>query len=325
MKATAIAPSNIALIKYWGKRNEKLRIPSNSNISMNLSNFYTITTVEFSSQYRKDNVIINNTSNEKEVNKVIKHLNRIRKIAHLNQKAKVVSQNNFPTASGIASSASGFAALTVASAKAAGLTLSEKELSILARQGSGSACRSIPDGFVEWVTGDSNETSFAYSLYSPKYWNIVDIVAIVGFEKKEVSTTDGQQIAHTSPFYNTRLEKIDKKIHSIKQAIKEKNFTVFGKIIEQEALELHTIMLTSTPSLIYWNPATITIIKRIKQLRKKNILCYFTIDAGPHVHVICEEKNIKIITTELEKIQDIRQVVVNYPSKGSFISNQYLF
>src|SRR3989338_6357678 len=141
MKATAIAPSNIAFIKYWGRKDEALRLPENGSISMNLNNLLTTTTVEFSPAFTGDSFSLNGVEDAEEQQRVIKHLDRIRQAAKIAEKARVVSRNNFPTGTGLSSSASGFAALTVAGAKAAGLNFSEKELSILARQGSGSACR----------------------------------------------------------------------------------------------------------------------------------------------------------------------------------------
>src|SRR5690242_8011132 len=147
MKQTAVAPSNIAFVKYWGrKKEESLRLPANGSISMNLSNLLTTTTVEFNKNFDNDEVIFNGEKEEIIGNRAIAHIDRIRKFAKITTKAKVVTKNNFPTGTGLSSSASGFAALTVAASVAAGLKLSEKELSILARQGSGSACRSIPDG-----------------------------------------------------------------------------------------------------------------------------------------------------------------------------------
>ena len=189
MKATAVAPSNIAFIKYWGKKNEKLRLPTNGSISMNLSNLHTTTTVEFNKDLDDDTVIINRQQVDSlKKDRVIKHLDRIRKMAKINLRAKVVSQNNFPMGGGLSSSASGFAALTVAGSSAAGLRLSEKELSILARYASGSSCRSIPDGFVEWLGGNSKETSYAISLYRPSYWGICDVIVVVDTKEKEVTT-----------------------------------------------------------------------------------------------------------------------------------------
>jgi len=147
MKATAIAPSNIAFTKYWGRKDEILRLPENGSISMCLSNLLTTTTVEFSPNYTKDEITINGGGlEENEAERIIKHLDRVRKLANTNHKAKMVSNNNFPSGTGLSSSASGFAALSLAASKAAGLDLNEKDLSILARLGSGSACRSIPSG-----------------------------------------------------------------------------------------------------------------------------------------------------------------------------------
>jgi len=160
MKATAKAPANIASIKYWGRKDEKLRLPANDSISMNLSEVFTITTVEFSESYKKDEVkLVGKKLDRKEEKRIIDHLDRVRNLAKIKTFAKVVTKNNFPTGTGIASSASGFAALTVAAVKASGLEFSERQLSILARQGSGSACRSIPDGFVELKSGSSSDSS----------------------------------------------------------------------------------------------------------------------------------------------------------------------
>ena len=201
MKATAIAPSNIAFIKYWGKKDEILRLPENGSLSMNLSGLQTTTTVEFSPQFSEDYIEINGIREPNEGNRAIKHLDRVRALAKVSEFAKVVTKNNFPTGTGLSSSASGFAALTVAATKAAGLNLPEKELSILARQGSGSACRSIADGFVEWIDGDTSDTSYAISLYPPGYWDIVDVVAVVSEGRKDVSTSEGQKLVRSSPFF----------------------------------------------------------------------------------------------------------------------------
>ena len=191
MKSTAVAPSNIAFIKYWGKKDELLRLPENGSISMNLSNLLTTTTVEFSEQYSHDSLLINGVQELHEEKRAVQHLDRIRKLAGTSLKAKVVSVNNFPSSTGLSSSASGFAALTVAAADAAGLDLSEKEQSILARQGSGSACRSIPSGFTEWLDGNTSDDSYAVQVYPPDYWDIIDIVAIVNTGKKDISTSIG--------------------------------------------------------------------------------------------------------------------------------------
>lgn len=325
MKATATAPSNIAFTKYWGKKNEDLKIPENGSISMNLNNLLTTTTVEFNPEYKKDSVVINNKNDLKESEKVIKQLDLIRKRTKKFLKAKVVSINNFPIGTGLSSSASGFAALTLAATKAIGLNLTEKELSILTRQGSGSACRSIPDGFVEWIGGDSSETSYAKSLYPSKYWTIVDVVAIISKERKDIPSTDGQKLARTSPFFITRLNNINKKINQFKKSLETKNFTEFGQIIENEALELHAIMLTSTPSLIYWQPETVKLMKLVKKWRSEDLEVYFTINTGQDVHLIIEEKNTKELIQKLKGIKEVKNIIINQPSVGARLTEKHLF
>lgn len=325
MKATAVAPSNIAFIKYWGKKDEILRLPENGSISMNLSNLTTATTVEFNKSFKEDEIIINNQKEEIAESRTIKHLDRIRKIANINYKAKVVTNNNFPTGTGLSSSASGFAALTVAGAKAAGLNLSKKELSILARQGSGSACRSIPDGFVKWLDGNTSETSYAISLFSENYWDIVDVVAVVSKNKKEVSTTEGQKLAGSSPFFPIRLERIKEKIKLIRKYMMNKDFIKFGELVEAEALELHAIMLTSTPSLIYLLPGSLRIMHLIKKWRQEGLQVYFTVNTGQDIHLICQKKDAEEVSKRALLVSEVKKTIINYPSQGAHLINQHLF
>ncbi len=325
MKASAVAPSNIAFIKYWGKKDEALRLPENGSISMNLSNLLTTTTVEFDPKYKEDEIIINNQKEENEGSRAIKHLDRIRELANINDKAKVVTKNNFPTGTGLSSSASGFAALTVAGAAAAGLSLSEKERSILARQGSGSACRSIPDGFVEWLDGDTSETSYAVSIYKENYWKIADVVAVVSKNKKEVSTTQGQKLVGSSPFFPARLENIKDKIKLIKQYMAEKNFQAFGELLESEALELHSIMLTSKPSLIYLLPASLKIMHLAKKWRAEGLPVYFTVNTGQDIHLICQKKDVDAVVKKLNGVEEVSKTIVNYPAKGAYLLEDHLF
>lgn len=330
MKSTAIAPSNIAFTKYWGRKDEVLRLPENGSISMCLSNLLTTTTVEFSPAYQKDEIIINGGGppaggEADEAQRAIKHLDRVRKLAGIDQKAKVVSNNNFPSGTGLSSSASGFAALTLAASKAAGLDLSEKELSILARQGSGSACRSIPSGFVEWLDGDTSETSYAIQIFPPDHWAIADVVAVVSEGKKEVATSLGQQTARSSPFMPVRLSHMKERNRQVKKLIAEKNFAEFGPLMEQEALELHTIMLTQTPPLIYWTPGTLRIMKLTSHWRAEGIPVYFTINTGQDIHLICEAENIEKVQAKLKKLEEVKEIIVNTPGKGARLSKDHLF
>ena len=324
-KATAVAPSNIAFIKYWGKKDEVLRLPENGSISMNLSNLLTTTTVEFDKSLKEDLVTLNAKKESLENNRAIKHIDRIRKLAKISEKVKIVTENNFPTGTGLSSSASGFAALTVAGAAAAGLKLSEKELSILARQGSGSACRSIPDGFVEWLDGDTSETSYAKSLYKPDYWDFVDVVAVVNVGPKDVATSEGMKGAVSSPFFSVRRSHMQQKIKTIKKFMKQKDFSAFGELVEAEALEMHAIMLTSIPSLIYWLPGTIRMMRQVKKWRSEGLQVYFTVNTGQDIHLICEKKNVKKVVSLVEEIEGVQKTIINYPSQGTRLVEKHLF
>ena len=326
MKATAIAPTNIAFTKYWGKKDEVLRLPENGSVSMTLSSLLTTTTVGFSPDFKRDQININGGSVEEgEAERVIKHLDRVRKMAGINLKAKVVSNNNFPIGTGLSSSASGFAALTLAAVAAAGLKLSVKELSILARQGAGSACRSIPGGFVEWLDGNTSETSYAVQIFPPNYWKIADMVALVSTGKKEVPSSLGMKSAKSSPFMKLRLSRMKEKNKLVKKFIKERNFKALGGLTEQEALELHTIMLTQYPPLIYWTPGTLQIMKLVSHWRKEGIPVYFTINTGQDIHLICEQKNIDKVKNKLKELDFVKNIIINIPGEGTRLTDKHLF
>lgn len=320
MKIKARAPSNIAFIKYWGKSNEKLRIPANSSISMNLSNAYTETSVEFGEKLESDLVIIDGKKIEgKEKERITRHIDLIREMAGISTFAEVESKNNFPKGAGIASSASGFAALTVACTKAAGLNLSEKELSVLARLGSGSSCRSIPDGFVEWKKGTKSSDSYAYSVRPSGYWDICDVIAVVGEKAKKVGSTEGHRQAESSPFYKARIAGMGKKVTDIKSALKNRDFTKFGKIIEEEAINMHTVMMTGSPALFYWLPKTLEVMQSVISWREEGLEAYFTIDAGPNIHIICNARDVNKVKVKLEKIQGVKKIITNKASEGARI------
>ncbi len=328
MKATSVAPSNLAFIKYWGRKNEALRLPTNGSISMNLSGLLTTTTVEFLEGLAQDAVTINGQNfapDTVETARVSRHLDRVRQLAGLKLAARVVSENNFPSSTGLSSSASSFAALTVAAATAAGLNLLEKELSILARQGSGSACRSIPGGFVEWLDGDSSETSFAVSLYPPQHWPIVDVVAIVSREKKEVSSSMGQLAAASSPFFPVRLARMHDKLALARALIQKRDFTRFGELIEAEAVEMHAIMLTSTPSLMYWLPGSVKIMRLARKWRGEGLEVYFSVNTGQDVHLICRPEDVDALLARLRDVPDVTDLIINRPVPGARLVMEHLF
>ena len=328
MKATAIAPANIAFIKYWGKTDLATRVPRNNSLSMNLSAMYTTTTVKFSPDLTQDQItfIDEEIVQQKEIDRIIKALNAIRKKTNIQLFAKVATKNSFPKAIGIASSASGFASLATAAFAALNKPLSEKDLSLFCRTLSGTACRSIPSGFVEWDKGSGPDDSFAHSLYPPEYWDICDVIAIVSKSMKKVGSTEGHAIADTSPFYESRIATMGAKTEALKKALSQKDFYTFGKIIEAETLNMHAICLTSQPSLIYWEPTTIAIMKSTISWRDYGeVESYFTIDAGPSVHVMCKAGETKKVAEKLQAIEGVQNVVINTPAQGARLVEEHLF
>src|SRR5215207_3275321 len=256
--ATAQANPNIAFIKYWGNRENALRLPSNSSISMNLDGLYTRTTVSFQPSLPYDELIINGHEVRGTGSDRISYiLDMIRGMANIHERAEVISENNFPSGAGIASSAAAFAALALAGSTAAGLSLSEPELSRLARRGSGSAARSIPGGFVEWQAGTSDDDSFAFSIAEPNHWDLVDCVAIVSASHKKTGSTEGHGLAGTSPLQAARVADAPRRLDICRRAILERDFNSFASIVELDSDMMHAVMMTSTPALHYWNPASL--------------------------------------------------------------------
>src|SRR3989344_1454468 len=310
MKKTALAYSNIALIKYWGKSDDNLRIPLNDSFSFNLSGLKTITTVEFSDKFKKDDIVIDGGKNANEVARVVKHLDGLRSLSETKLFAKVISQNSFPSKAGLSSSASGFAALTLAACTALNLNLKEKELSIQARLGSGSASRSIPGGFVQWYKGENSDSSFASTVFPQNYWGIVDIVVVVSDVQKKVPTSDAQKYALTSPFMSKRLELVDGKIESLKKYIQQKNFQKFGEIVEGECLQMHAIIATQSPSFIYLLPETLSLMQKVRSWRDEGLQVFFTVNTGHDVHLICEEKDIEKVQKKIQEIKFIKRSII---------------
>jgi diphosphomevalonate decarboxylase len=230
-----------------------------------------------------------------------------------------MSENNFPIGAGIASSASAFAALTVAAVHAIGLEMSEKDLSRLARRGSGSACRSIPTGFTEWYRGNSDMDSFAVSIGKPNHWDLVDCVAVVAAGHKKTGSSEGHKLASSSPFQAVRIADSDRRIDRCRDALLARDFEVFAEIIEEDSNMMHAVMMTSHPALFYWEPATIEIMKAVQSWRKTGIPAAYTIDAGPNVHILCESNALENIKHRLASIQGIKEVLIAHPGSGAII------
>jgi diphosphomevalonate decarboxylase len=321
MKSTAIANSNIAFVKYWGKKDYELNLPMNPSISMTLDkNLSTITTVDFSKEYKEDIFFLNDKKQSGEkLERVSWFLDLIRAKAHSRLKAKVYSINTFPTGSGIASSASGFAALAAASTKALELNLSKKELSSLARQGSGSASRSIFGGFVFW----DNESS--KQIYDENYWpELRDMIIIVENKEKKISSRQGMKLtSETSKLYSKRIKNIKTTIEKVKKALLEKNFESLMNLVMQDSDNMHECIHDTTPKLEYLNKKSYEIIKIINLLNKKKIIAGYSFDAGPNAHIITLDKFLPILKKELNKISE--SIIISKPGEGITYSKNHFF
>ena len=309
--ATAQAHPNIAFIKYWGNRDDALRLPANGSISMSLDGLYTRTTVSFQGSLPYDELIINdNEVTGPALERVSCLLDLVRQRLGLVTQAEVVSENNFPVGAGIASSASAFAALALAASAAAGLRLSEAELSRLARRGSGSACRSIPGGFVEWRMGEGDEDSFAASIASPDHWSLADCIAIVSDAHKPTASTEGHTISGTSPLQAARVADASRRLDICRRAILDRDFEALTAIVELDSDMMHAVMMTSTPALHYWVSTSLAVMGSVRQWRREGLAACSTVDAGANVHVICPEKHRDDLAARLRQVAGVKEVLV---------------
>lgn len=323
ISVTAVACPNIAFIKYWGDIDPSLHIPANGSISMNMAGLTTHTTVSFDPALSQDQFMLNTESTKGEaLVRVSKLLNRVRQLANITTYARVESHNNFPMAAGIASSAAGFAALSLAASHAAGLLLNEKDLSRLARTGSGSACRSIPSGFVEWSTGHDDKDSFAYSIAPPDYWDLVDCIALVSREEKPTSSSTGHFLAGTSTLQTARIADAPRRLSLCRESILERDFDKLAEVVELDSNLMHAVMITSTPPLLYWQPATVMIMHAVQAWRKEGIPVCFTIDAGPNVHVLCPGEQAESVVNQLRQLPGVIQVLTAHPGGSATLENR---
>lgn len=335
LKSSAIAHSNIAFIKYWGRspdHNSRLNIPTNDSISMTKlgltenTRLQTHTTIEFSKAYEKDIAMVGEEILiGRGMERVLAVVNPLRELAEVDYKFKMMSKNDFPTQAGLASSASAFAALAIATADALGLDLSKEEISTYARLGSGSAARSIYGGFVWWHKGNSHETSYAEQICGPNDFDMAAVIAIIHQGKKDVTSDAGHESARTSPFNEVRVKTSQEQADEIRKAILDDDFTKVGQIAEENCMNMHLVMITSRPALVYWHPDTLRVIESVRRMRREGLECYFTIDAGPNVHCLCRPEDMDELQKLLEKIEGVTKTIKVKPANDSYVTKEHLF
>ena len=313
MQATAMAHPNIAFIKYWGNADDDLVLPANASLSMNLEQFRTETTVTFDPGLPGDELHINNqpvTGPARQ--RATDLLNLVRRQAGLTAAARIDSHSNVPMRSGIASSAAAFAALAMAGTAAAGLDLSEAELSRLARRGSGSASRSVPGGYCQWRPGNDLD-SVAVSIAPAEHWDLRDVVAIVSQAHKAVGSSGGHRLAGTSSLQAARVAGTEARLKLCRAALLARDLARMGPVMEEDAIIMHGVMMSSHPPLYYWSPTTMALILAAPEWRAAGLPVYFTIDAGPNVHFICEAEHAADAAAQIRKIPGVQDVIISGP------------
>ena len=311
------AHTNIAFIKYWGKEDETLILPKNNSLSLTLDAFYTDTQVCFDKKLNKDILFIDGEEQDKKaLKKAQVILDLVRKEAGIHEFARIDSKNHVPTAAGLASSASGLAALAGAASLAADLNLTKEELSRLARRGSGSASRSIYGGFAEWQKGSSDIDSFAIPIDEAD-WDIGMIFIIVDDGRKEVSSTEGmRRVVETSPYYDGWVSSTKEDLIDMKSAIKKQDIVKVGEIAERSALKMHALNLSANPPFNYWSPESIEAMRMVSELRKQGYPVYLTMDAGPNVKLICKDSQMEELMEKLLQTFHKEQLVMAKPGPG---------
>ena len=318
-KATVEAPSNIAFLKYWGAADLDQAIPRGPSLSMTLRRCASRTTAVFDEgPGGEDTVLLADTTATNDAPElspapeafaapVRRHLGRLRDVAGRTGTFTIATRNSFPSAAGLASSASGFAALTLASLQALEHPVSPTEASVLARRsGSGSAARSVMGGYVAWPEGPDHA---AMPVAPPDHWDLRDVIALVETTPKKVSSRDGHRRASTSPFFEQRIAHLPARLDAMEAALQDRDFARLGTLIERDSTELHLITMSSVPPIFYWAPATLAVLEAVRALRADGVPAYGTMDAGANVHVICEPAHEDAVAARLAAVDGVHRVL----------------
>lgn len=303
---TARAHPNIALVKYWGKADEDLILPAAGSLSLTLDQFPTTTTVAPAPNAELDVLELDGRpADAGQTARISDFLDHVRTLAGRDERVIVRSRNSVPTGAGLASSASGFAALATAAAAAFDLDLSPRDLSRLARLGSGSACRSIAEGVAVWHAGD-DASSFAEPVDAP---DMRMIIVTVDRARKAVSSREAMRAtAATSPFYSGWVSSTEDYLRQMLVACRAGDFTRIGEITESHALRMHGLIQSTVPPIRFLNPTSHAIFDAVAEAREQGIEAYSTADAGPNVAVIVRPSDAEALAGRLTAFGDVRVV-----------------
>jgi len=311
--AWAVANSNLALVKYWGKADEVAKRPASGSLSVTLDGLATAAEVEFSADLSADVV---EGLPATAAARVREFLARFRARFEVHRHATVSVASNFPVAAGLASSASTFAALAKAAVEGSGIRISDDEVADVARLGSGSACRSIYGGFVEWRL--EADRMVVEPIAPKEHWPLAILVAVTSEAPKAVSSSDGmRRTAATSPYYRAWIESGGADLAAARSAVRERSLARVGTIAEANCLRMHAAAMAASPPLLYWKPATIAVMERVWALRERGVEAYFTIDAGPQVKVLCEQPSADDVASALATVSGVLRVIRSAPGDAA--------
>ncbi len=311
---SAEAHPNIALVKYWGKRDRDRNLPAVGSVSITLDTLVTHTDLTLQDARLGDQLTLNGRGATDRERSRVRHLaDCFRRLSGSERAVDVVSNNNFPTAAGLASSASGYAALVTAMDQAFQTGLSREALSGLARQGSGSAGRSLFGGFARMHRGqrDDGKDAVATPLLGKDEWPLEVVVAIASEQEKSVSSTVGMEATRdSSPFYQQWIDTQEADIDRAIEAIAQRDFRELRAVAEYSCLKMHGLMLSAEPGLVYWNHATVACIHEVRSMRDEGIDVFFTIDAGPQLKAVCAPGAGEQVAARLKNIQGVSRVLL---------------
>jgi diphosphomevalonate decarboxylase len=322
-RVVAEARTNIALVKYWGKRDGRLNLPAVGSLSLTLDGMHTRTEVRFDPALAADTLQLDGRPVDGAPReRVARFLDLVRERAGLARtvRAEVRSANSFPTAAGLASSASAFAALALAASRAAGLALDGPELGALARRGSGSAARSLFGGFVILHRGERDDGSDCYAepLEGAPGWDLRLVVAVAGEGAKATLSTDGMsRTAETSPYFRAWVESHPADLAAAREAVARRDLPALGEIAERSCLKMHASALAARPGILYWSGATVDGFHAIRTLRASGVGAWFTNDAGPHVKALCAPADAERVAAALAAVPGITRTIVCPPGAAA--------
>ena len=316
MRALAKAHPNIALIKYWGKRDSELNLPAVGSLSITLDSLWTTMEVEFSAGLAADSIQVNGITEPGLLPRVSACLDRVAGGNRL--AARVSSASNFPLAAGLASSASSFAALVTAANAAAGISADALSSARLAGAASGSAARSLFGGIVELDAGEDDIE--VAEICTAEQWPLRVVVAITTTGPKPVSSGDAMlSSAATSPFYARWVESQADDLAMARAAVLSRDFAALATVAEHNCLKMHSVMWTSRPPVVYWNPATLSLMQTVRALRARGEAVFFTIDAGPQVKAVCLPSSEKAVADALGSVAGVEEIMISGLGPGAHL------